>query len=137
MSSNGDSDGRERVNDLDALTMGRDEAQLASEIKRERLYVGLSQADVATVLNVSRAAISAIETGRRRVTSVELKKLAELFGTSVDKLLGRPQTEDESTLALFRATKSLSQSDKEQVLRFAEFLRGAGPAPTSASSPDQ
>lgn len=103
--------------------------ELAERIRQERSYVGLSQADVADALGISRAAVSALENGKRRVSGLELGRLAELFGTSVDRLLGRDLPADETTTALFRATKSLTESDKEQVLRFAEFLRGAGTAP--------
>jgi transcriptional regulator with XRE-family HTH domain len=102
---------------------------LATRIRDERHYVGLSQADVAEALGIPRAAVSALETGRRRVSGLELKRLAELFGTSVDRLLGRESHQDETTAALFRATKTMTEKDKEQVLRFAEFLRGAGQAP--------
>lgn len=103
--------------------------ELAERIRQERSYVGLSQADVAEALGIPRAAVSALETGKRRVSGLELGRLAELFGTSVDRLLGRDVPADETTTALFRATKSLTDADKEQVLRFAEFLRGAGRAP--------
>jgi transcriptional regulator with XRE-family HTH domain len=102
---------------------------LADRIRQERIYVGLSQADVAEALGISRAAVSALETGKRRVSGLELGRMAELFGTSVDRLLGRDVPTDETTTALFRATNSLTDADKEQVLRFAEFLRGAGKAP--------
>lgn len=105
-------------------------AALAGRLRTERQYIGLSQADVAEVLGIPRAAVSALETGRRRVTGLELKRLAELYGTSVDNLLGKESVEDATTAALFRAAKGLTADDKEQVLRFAEFLRSAGHAPT-------
>ncbi len=110
--------------------------ELAERIRQERSYVGLSQADVAEVLGIPRAAVSALETGKRRVTGLELGRLAELFGTSVDRLLGRDVPADDTTAALFRATKSLTDADKEQVLRFAEFLRGAGQAPEVGRAQD-
>lgn len=105
----------------------QDSKVLAENIRRERDYIGLSQADVADALSIPRAAVSAFETGRRRVTGVELKRLAKLFGTSVDRLLGTESLVDqEPTAALFRATRGLSETDQQQVLRFAEFLRQAG-----------
>lgn len=109
---------------------GPDAEALAARIRQERLYLGMSQADVATALDIPRAAVSALETGRRRVSGLELKGLAQLFGTSVDRLLGDVAPEDPATAALFRATKDLSVDNKNQVLRFAEFLRTAGAAPT-------
>lgn len=108
---------------------GPDAEALAARIRQERLYLGMSQADVATALDIPRAAVSALETGRRRVSGLELKGLAQLFGTSVDRLLGEVAPEDPATAALFRATKDLSVDNKNQVLRFAEFLRTAGAAP--------
>lgn len=112
--------------DYDSTLTG---SELAEQIRQERTYVGLSQADVAEALGIPRAAVSALETGKRRVSGLELGRLAELFGTSVDRLLGRDVPADDTTTALFRATNSLTETDKEQVLRFAEFLRGAGKAP--------
>lgn len=119
----------------DDVTPVADETEavaLADRIRAERQYIGMSQAEVAQVLGIPRAAVSALETGRRRVTGLELKRLSELFGTSGDRLLGRDQVEDATTTALFRTAKSLSDADKQQVLRFAEFLRGAGHAPPVA-----
>jgi len=103
--------------------------QLAQRIQQEREYINLSQEQVASALRISRAAVSAIETGRRKVSSQELKRLAALFGTSVDRLLGAEPEEDPTTLALFRTAKGLSTGEREQLLRFAEFLRNAGPPP--------
>lgn len=109
-----------------AAATGDLESQLADRLRREREYLGLSQEQVAAVMNVPRAAVSAFETGRRKVSSVELARLAKLYGTTTDRLLGGEPVVDDSTTQLFRATKSLSDHDKEQVLRFAEFLSSAG-----------
>jgi transcriptional regulator with XRE-family HTH domain len=109
--------------------------ELAERIRREREYLNLKQEQVAAVLNISRAAVSAIETGRRKVSGQELKRLAILFGTNVDRLLGADVEEDPTSVALFRAAKGLSDLDRKQVLRFAEFLRNAGqPPPVSDAS---
>lgn len=106
--------------------------ELAERIRTEREYLGLTQDQVAKVLGVPRAAVSAIETGRRKVSSVELAKLAKLFGTSSDRLLGTEALANEASTQLFRATKDLSDHDKDQVLRFAEFLSRSS---TSKSDP--
>ena len=105
------------------------ERRLAERLKEERDYLGLSQEQVANALNIPRAAISAIETGRRKVSGLELARLAALFGTTPDRLLGAEAEHDPTDVQLFRATKALSDHDKEQVLRFAEFLRTAGAPP--------
>lgn len=106
--------------------------ELADRVKAEREYLALSQEQVAQALGVSRAAVSAMETGRRKISSVELAGLAKLYGTSTDRLLGNPVPADDSATQLFRATKGLSDRDKEQVLRFAEFLSRASTPPAGS-----
>jgi len=102
---------------------------LAERLKARRIFLGFNQADVAAVLKVSRAAVSAIETGRRRITGVELGRLAEFYGTTGDRLLGKTPLEDATADALFRATRELSDEGKLQVLQFAEFLKKVGSPP--------
>lgn len=105
---------------------GQLEHALAERLRSEREYLGLSQDQVAKALDLPRAAVSAFETGRRKVSSVELARLAKLYGTTPDRLLGSEAPVDERTTRLFRATKKLSDHDKDQVLRFVEFLSNAG-----------
>ena len=102
-----------------------EQQQLASRLREAREYVGLLQEDVARALDIPRASVSALESGKRRVSSLELRRLARLYRRPVGWLLGEDLDIDMSE-PLFRATASLSTNDKEQVLRFAEFLAGAG-----------
>jgi hypothetical protein len=70
-----------------------------------------------------------METGKRKVSSMELRDLARLYRTSVEFLLGEEPEQDSVVGALYRTAKDLNTEDREQVLRFAEFLRAAGAAP--------
>ena len=88
--------------------------------------MGLTQEDVAWVLDIPRASVSTIESGKRRVTSLELRRFARLCRRPVSWLL-KENVEIDPTEPLFRATAALSENDKMQVLRFAEFLAGSGP----------
>lgn len=112
-----------------------DEQILAQRLREAREYLGLSQEQVAKVLAVPRASISALENAKRKVSTTELKKLAQLYRLPVSHFLGDSETdtavetEDETIRALFRATHELSDTDREQVLRFAQFLRHAGKVP--------
>ena len=102
-----------------------EQLELAARLREAREYVGLLQEDVAQALGIPRASVSALEAGKRRVSSLELRRLARLYRRPVGWLLGEDLEIDVST-PLFRATSALSDNDKEQVLRFAEFLAGAG-----------
>jgi transcriptional regulator with XRE-family HTH domain len=110
----------------------KDEWRLFGERLREsREYLGLSQEAVAVHLAITRPAISAMENGKRKVSSVELRELARLYKRPYAYFLGEDEApeEDETTKALFRATREMTDRDREQVLRFAQFLKNAGPAP--------
>jgi transcriptional regulator with XRE-family HTH domain len=105
---------------------------MGARLRQAREYLGLSQEAVAEALGVPRASVSAMESGRRKVSSLELRNLARLYKRPLDWFYTsetEPIAEDETVSALFRATRNLKQEDKEQVLRFAEFLKGAGQAP--------
>lgn len=113
------------------------EQALAERLRTEREYLGLSQDQVARVLELPRAAVSAFETGRRKVSSVELARLAKLYGTTPNRLLGSEMPVDDRTTKLFRATNKLSEHDKDQVLRFVEFLSNASPAQPGGAGEDR
>ncbi len=100
------------------------QTELGERIREIREYLGLSQSDVAAHLDLQRPAVGAIEAGKRRLTATELKLLAELFRYPVSYLLG---TEEEKApaeiISLARATKNLTEKDRKELLRFAEFLK--------------
>ena len=97
---------------------------LAKRLREAREHVGLLQEDVAGALDIPRASVSAIECGKRRVSSLELRRFGRLYRRPVGWLLGETADIDMDA-PLHRATSELSERDKEQVLRFAEFLAGA------------
>ena len=110
----------------------RDEyQQIGKRLRAARDYLGLSQELVAQHLDVPRAAVSAMEHGQRKVSSVELRKLARLYSRSIGYFLGDEEDPvleaDEVSSALFRAARQLSDADRRQVLQFAEFLRHSPP----------
>ncbi len=100
---------------------------LAQRLREAREYVGLSQEDVAAALGISRPAVTNIEAGTRKVEAVELDKLSQLYGKTVQYFLtGESQGQDTRVVFLARATHGLSDRDFEELGRFAEFLRSSG-----------
>ena len=92
-------------------------------LKQVREYLNLSQQVVAATTGVPRSAISDIERGQRKVDSLELRKFARLYSYPVGYFLGDEGSADESVLALARAVAGLTEQDRGEVLRFAQFLR--------------
>lgn len=113
----------------------REHQVVGARLRDARLAIGLTQSDTATALAISRPSIAAIEKGTRKVTGLELRRMARLYRCSVGWLLG---DEDDAVAGadavLHRATAELSDHDKQQVLRFAQFL-AAQPPPTGDGTP--
>jgi transcriptional regulator with XRE-family HTH domain len=103
-----------------------EQAALGARLKESREYIGLLQEDVATALGIPRTSVHALEAGKRKVTGLELRRLARLYRRPVGWLLGEEDVDLNDAEPLFRAAAALSESDREQVLRFAEFLAAAG-----------
>lgn len=76
---------------------------LANRLKQARVSTGISQARVAEALNLSRPSISQIESGERKVNSIELAKLAHLYGRSMSEFLAEDFDSNTVLRTLFRA----------------------------------
>jgi transcriptional regulator with XRE-family HTH domain len=95
---------------------------LATKLREVREYLGLSQQYVADKTGIARSAVSDIERGMRKVDSLELRKLARLYMYPVGHFLGEEEA-DEEVRALARAVTDLTEDDRAEVVRFAQFLR--------------
>lgn len=98
---------------------------LSARLKEAREYRGFSQEEVARYLGVPRTAVSLMENGSRRVEALELRRLADLYQTTMASLTGPDQetTEPETIRLVARAAADLSATDRDEVLRFVQFLQ--------------
>jgi transcriptional regulator with XRE-family HTH domain len=101
--------------------------KLGKRLSETRKYRGYSQKEIAEYLGISRSSVSLIENGERKIDSIEHQELANFYNTSIDKLAGGSTEEDYEIELVARATEELSAKDREEVLRFAEFLRAKQP----------
>lgn len=97
-------------------------AEMGQRLREAREAQGLTQEAVSAALQIPRSSMPLIETGKRNVTAPELKRMSRLYQRSVEWILGEPEPEVGADSALHRATGALSADDREQVLRFAQFL---------------
>lgn len=116
-----------------------DRDYLAQKLKEAREYLGLSQEYVSQQTGIPRPAISEIEAGRRKVESTELKKLAALYGRPLDYFLSEDRVPaaasagpDQVEMKLRNLTKNLPEEDREEILRFAEYVRHKKAAPRAS-----
>ena len=96
---------------------------LGTRLRDVREYLGLSQQAVATATGIPRTAISDIERGERKVDSLEIRKFARTYHYPVGYLLGEQSEPAETTTALARAVDDLTDEDRAELLKFAQFLR--------------
>ena len=85
-------------------------ASLALRLRAAREASGLTQAQAAAELGVSRPLLIAIEKGTREASPHELARLAEIYRTSLSELL-RPAAPPVAIGARFRAVMSADQRD--------------------------
>ncbi len=116
------------------------EATLLSErLKHTREYLNYSQQWVSERTGIPRTAISEIEGGRRKVDSLELKKLARLYrypvGYFLDEDLDAIPAEH-ALAGLPRQLTDLKMEDLNQVMRFAEFLQMSYQADAESAADD-
>jgi transcriptional regulator with XRE-family HTH domain len=96
--------------------------QLATRLREAREYLNLSQQFVADKTGIPRSAVSDIERGVRKVDSLELRKLARLYMYPVGYFLGEEEADDDVRM-FARAVTDLTEDDRAEVVRFAQFLR--------------
>lgn len=99
--------------------------ELGHRLRLARLDTGLTQEDVAQQLGLPRPAISQLEAGKRSVDSLELAKLARLYGRPLLSFFddqSEISTTEEPLTVLFRATE-LRPEDQGIIRDFEHFCR--------------
>lgn len=84
---------------------------LASRLRHAREAAGLTQQGVAQKLGLSRSSVAQIELGNRSVSSLELDRLARLYGRSLDELLAEEFDAEATLVAIFRAEAAEVEED--------------------------
>lgn len=85
--------------------------EIGERIRAAREAEGYSQDDVAKHLGISRPVVTKIETGKKAVNGIELRKIAEFLEVTID-FLTEPLEEDNGLVALFRE----GENDEEFVI---------------------
>jgi transcriptional regulator with XRE-family HTH domain len=76
-----------------SIKSGEKDMTLCEKLTQARKAAGLTQADVAAKLNVSRQAVSRWESGQSKPSTERLLALGVLYGVSIDRLLNTGNVE--------------------------------------------
>jgi transcriptional regulator with XRE-family HTH domain len=102
---------------------------LAERLREARKAAGLSQGQVAKLLQMHRPTISEIEAGNRRVPAEELVKFAETYDVTVSWLLGETaeqlETDDPRLQLAARELSKLKPDDLDRLLRLLASMRSS------------
>ena len=99
-------------------------ASLASRLRIARKHAGLSQGQVAQLMNMHRPTVSEIEAGRRRVSAEELSAFSGIYDVSLSWLLGsETENDDEQTNRFKLAARELSKLNPEDIEKVLGMLR--------------
>lgn len=120
--------GKNMNNDKEKMSAIKEDDRkiLGARLREAREYLGYSQDQVATYLDVSRSALSNMESGRRKVEALELMKLAGLYKRTVGHFTGESAVAsdpDPAIAFLARKASELSVDDRHELERFADFLK--------------
>ncbi len=100
---------------------------IASRLREARRMAGLTQGQVAKLLELHRPTVSEIEAGRRRVAAEELARFADLYDVSVDWLAGeraeKLDIHDDRLLLAARELGKLKQADLDRLMALLGSLR--------------
>src|SRR5437868_342016 len=100
--------------------------RLGDRLREARKYLGLKQEEVARYLKIPRTALTDIESGQRRLEAIELTRLAKLYRQPISYFTGEDETSGTLPVEvahLARQAVGLSKQDREELARFAEYLR--------------
>lgn len=104
-------------------------ALVASRLREARKMAGLSQGQVAKMLELHRPTVSEIEAGNRRVSADELSQFAELYDVTVSWLLAETTeqlaTDDPRLQLAARELSKLKPDDLDRLLRLLASMRNS------------
>ena len=90
-------------------------------LRAAREFLGLTQDQVASTLNMTRNMIVNIENNNRAVKSDELYKFSKLYGVSMEELVS-DENEVNMDIQLFaRGFENLSEKDKQEIINLIKF----------------
>lgn len=91
------------------------------KLKAAREFLGLTQEQVASSLNLTRNIIVNIENNKRSIKSDELYKFSKLYGISMEEIVSDEKEIDLNEQIFARGFDKLSEKDKREIINLIKF----------------
>lgn len=95
--------------------------KIGERLRKLRKYIGLTQEQVADILNLGRDAILRIEKGERKIDLQELMNFSKLYNVTVDEITKDEQTINTNEIVFARGFKELSEKDQKEIISLIEY----------------
>lgn len=105
------------------MMTNKSEKTLHDRLRLAREQAGLSQGQIARIMQYHRPTISEIEAGRRKVTGSEISAFARHYGVGVTWLLNESQEEDPVVELAARELSKLKKADLDRFLRILRSMK--------------
>lgn len=90
-------------------------------LRAAREFLGLTQDQVASTLNMTRNMIVNIENNNRAVKSDELYKFSKLYGVSMEELVSGNNDVNMNIQLFARSFENLSDKDRQEIINLIKF----------------
>lgn len=95
--------------------------KIGERLRKLRKYIGLTQEQVADILNLGRDAILRIEKGERKIDLQELMNFSKLYNVTIDEITMDEQTMNTNEIVFARGFKELSEKDQKEIISLIEY----------------
>lgn len=99
-------------------------SEFGERLKQARIKAGMNQQELARALEVTQAAISQFEQGKRKATPATITRMAEILGVDRQTLAGSDEGEFERSI-LMRNLKGLSPESLKKINEIVELYKKA------------
>ena len=91
------------------------------KLRAAREFLGLTQDQVASTLNMTRNSIVNIENNNRSIKSEELYSFSKLYGISMEEIVSEDIEINMNMPVFARGFDSLSKKDQQEILNLIKF----------------
>lgn len=101
-----------------------------NNIRKYRLAAGMKQVELCKIVGITQGALSGWENGKYEPDLKSLNKMAELFDTTIDQLMGyatdlsaSKANENDVKVALFGGDGEVTEEMWNEVKQYAEYIK--------------